>query len=344
MKYSFLLLFVLSMSVSCSAQKESDVKASCAVMFYNLENLYDTINDPLKDDESFLPDAERNWNTEKYNAKIEHLSKVIATGAEMMPALIGVCEIENINVVRDLAASAYLKDENFDVIHFDSPDERGIDVALMYNTTKFNPKQSFPIHVTLPGETVDYTRDILCVKGELLLGGNKETLYIFVNHWPSRVEGEEISAPKRAAAAQALKHVIDSLNNKLTNPNILIMGDFNDTPFDVSIQTILGAKELTAKRNDETLVDLMTEKQKSGEGSYSYKGNWQCLDQIIVSTNLLNNKLLDVDENSVQIVKQDWMLYHSDKYGDSPNRTYAGTKYVAGYSDHLPVVVHLTMH
>lgn len=344
MKIYTLLLVPIFISLSCSAQNQNTSGNGFGVMFYNLENLYDTINDPNKDDETFLPGADRKWNDEKYKMKLKQLSKVIATGADELPVLVGLCEVENSMVVNDLAATLNLSAANYAVVHFDSPDERGIDVALLYNKNVFSPKGKTPIHVTIPADSVDYTRDILYVSGTININGKKEDLHIFVNHWPSRSEGEEVSAPKRAAAGQTLKHVIDSLNNKFTDPNIIIMGDFNDTPFDISIQKILLAQEVNTTYTDECLVNTLSDKQKAGEGTYNYKGNWQILDQIIVSESLLDNTSIDANINSARIVKQDWMLFHHDKYGDSPDRTYSGIKYIGGYSDHLPVFIELMVH
>ncbi len=339
---SLLLLFVL-INLSCAAQTSETSSAGFGIMFYNLENLYDTINDPTKDDETFLPDADRKWDAKKYATKLENLSNVIATGADVLPAIVGLCEVENEAVVKDLANTANLKAGNYGYVHYNSPDERGIDVAMLYNKSKFKVKSSKAIHVTLPGDTIDFTRDILLVSGEINISGKKEMIYIFVNHWPSRSEGEEVSAPKRAAAALTLKQAVDSINAKFENPNIVIMGDFNDTPVDHSIKDILMATGVTNNYADESLVDLMTNMQAMGLGSYNFKGNWQALDQIIVSSSLLNGKSLEVNTESALFVKKDWMLYHNDKYGDSPDRTYAGIKYIGGYSDHLPVFVDLMM-
>jgi predicted extracellular nuclease len=340
MKLQSLFLLLVVFNLSCSAQSNNTVASTgYGVMFYNLENLYDTINDPAKDDEVFLPNADRLWNASKYEAKLENLSKVIATAADMLPTLVGLCEVENEMVVKDLVNTNNLKPGNYDYVHYDSPDERGIDVALLYNKKDFKVKSSKAIAVTLPGEKQDFTRDILMVNGEILINGKKEQLFVFVNHWPSRSEGEEVSAPKRAAAATKLKEVVDSLNAKLDNPNIVIMGDFNDTPLDISIQKILNAQATADTYAEETLVNLMTKLQTTGQGSYNYKGNWQALDQIIVSAGLLDGKSLEVSPETAQFVKKDWMLYHNDKYGDSPDRTFAGNKYIGGYSDHLPVFV-----
>lgn len=340
---SFLLLPVL-LSLSCSAQNsEISTSTGFGVMFYNLENLYDTINDPDKDDEVFLPGADRQWDEKKYQTKLEQLSKVIATGADMLPTLVGLCEVENESVVKDLVATKNLKAGNYKYVHFDSPDERGIDVALLYNEKDFSVKTTQALHVTIPNDLQDFTRDILLVDGEITMSGKKEKVFVFVNHWPSRSEGEEISRPKRAAAATTLKNAVDSLNTKYEDPNIIIIGDFNDTPVDYSIQKILLAQGVSNQYTKESLVNLTTNLQSMGLGSYNYKGNWQGLDQIIVSESMLNGSGLEADVSTIQFVKKDWMLYHNDKYGDSPDRTFAGNKYIGGYSDHLPVFVGFLM-
>lgn len=323
-------------SNSCNAQPHT---TTVGVMFYNLENLYDTINDPAKNDEVFLPGADRKWDNQKYHEKLQNISQVIATVGNM-PVLVGLCEAENESVLNDLIAEKKIKDGNYKYIHFDSPDERGIDVALLYNEKLFVPKKYFSVPVHLNVEEEDYTRDILYVHGEIDVLGKKEAIHVFVNHWPSRAEGEEISAPKRAAAAQTLKHQVDSLLTSLNHPNIIIMGDFNDTPYDKSILQILDAKEKLSSA-EETLVNLAAEKQKIGEGSYNYKGNWQALDQIIVSSSLLDKTNLDADVSSFRFLQEDFMMYMNNQYGKSPSRSYSGTKYYGGYSDHLPVYVGL---
>lgn len=322
---------------SCSAQTQA---VSSGVMFYNLENLYDTINDPAKNDEVFLPGADRKWDSQKYHEKLQNISQVIATVGHL-PVLVGLCEVENESVLKDLIAEKNIKNGNYKYIHFDSPDERGIDVALLYNEKLFVPKKYFSVPVHLNVTEEDYTRDILYVHGEIEVNEKKEAIHVFVNHWPSRSEGEEISAPKRADAAQTLKHVVDSLFATLSHPNILIMGDFNDTPFDKSISQILGANETVTSAGDETLFNLSAEKQKNGEGSYNYKGNWQALDQIIVSSSLLDKTNLDADVSSFRFLQEDFMMYMNNQYGKTPSRSYSGTKYYGGYSDHLPVYVGL---
>ena len=224
MKYQLLITGLLIINLSCSAQSsEMPAAEGFGVMFYNLENLYDTINDPAKDDEVFLPSADRQWNAPKYDKKLENLSKVIATGADMLPTLVGLCEVENEQVVKDLANTKNLKPGNYKYVHFDSPDERGIDVALLYNEKLFKVKSSKAIHVTIPGDTIDYTRDILMVNGEISIAGKKEQLFVFVNHWPSRSGGEERSIPARAAAAKVARLKMDSILAVDMNAKIILI-------------------------------------------------------------------------------------------------------------------------
>lgn len=342
MFHKYLLPFLLSIIISwnCSSQNS----ASAGILFYNVENLFDTLDTPNKIDEEFTPGSEKKWNTERYKQKIDHLGEVIrAAGGENLPAIIGMCEIENASVLDDLAHSNKLMAGNYNFIHYESPDERGIDCALLYNTKLFTPVKSVPVKVELPEDNGGTTRDILFVEGDLKIKNKSEHIFLLINHWPSRVEGEEITASRRAIAAGVLKHLVDSLNQKYSDPHIVIMGDFNDTPFDKSIQSVLGAIELIASQKDECLVDLMTEFQKQNQGSYNFKGNWQCLDQFIVSESMIDGKKLGVNTGTVTYVKKDFMLYHNEKYGDSPNKTYSGSKYFGGYSDHLPIYMELTV-
>lgn len=323
----------------CNAQQNT-----AGVIFYNVENLFDTIDNQMTLDDEFTPQSEKMWDSERYIRKLNNLSKVIVSSSVDFPVLIGLCEVENKDVVKDLAQKTDLKAGHYGIIHFDSPDPRGIDVALMYSKDYFKPIDYAPLNIVLPDTSTKLTRDILYVKGLLEMNNQKQEIHIFINHWPSRIKGEEFTAPNRAAAASVLKHTIDSINAKNTAANILIMGDFNDTPYDKSISQILAAKEPTAKKTDECLINLSSEKQKNNEGSYNYQGNWQALDQIIVSEGMMEpGSALTVKPNTLKYIKNDWMLYMNTKYGASPNKTYSGNKYYGGYSDHLPVYVELIL-
>ncbi len=323
---------MLLCGVSCAGQKES-----IGVMFYNVENLFDTINSPNTIDEEFTPDSKKEWNTERYQTKLNHLALVIASMGS--PSIVGLAEVENKNVLEDLIKQNAIKNAGYAIVHFDSPDERGIDVALLYKKDIITIIDSKPIYVRLPDNNGGATRDILFV--QVKLKQTKKDIYIFVNHWPSRSGGSVETKMRRAIAANTLKNTIDSLNAKLTDPAIIIMGDFNDTPSDESITEVLQTNKLRSNYCDECLVNLMTDIEQANEGSYFYDGGWQVLDQFIVSEVLLQNAKPYVQTKSAQIVKNDFQLYNNKKYGYLPNRTYSGEMYHGGYSDHFPIYMEM---
>jgi predicted extracellular nuclease len=294
------------------------------IAFYNLENLFDTIDTPRKRDEEFLPNADRKWNGYKYWDKLNKLSKVVVSlGGWEAPAVIGVCEIENDTVLKDLAQTPTLKKIGYQSVHFSSPDARGIDVGLLYNPDKAELIYAESLRVSLQDEPDFKTRDILYTKLKIANGD----LHVFVNHWPSRRGGSEQSEYKRIAAAQRMGSKVDSIFEITPKANILIMGDFNDTPDNNSIH-----KELAGNRD---LNNLMSE-LSSNAGSHKYRGHWSYLDQIIVSTNLIPH----IKNSRATVFWQPWMVEEDSKHpGYYPKRTWRGTFYHGGYSDHLPVFV-----
>lgn len=326
------LLILFSIAISAHTQIESiEKQREISIGFYNVENLFDTINDPDKDDDEFLPSAERQWNNERYADKIVKLSTVISKLDSDLPAIVGLCEVENKGVIEDLINANALKKGNYGVVHYESSDNRGIDVGLIYQKKQFKVIYSKPIAVPLP-ETERPTREILYVKGKVK---RRSELHIFVNHWPSRSSGQKESEPKRLIAAKALKSAIDSIMSTDTNAHIICLGDFNDYPSDKSLVEILGADSLNT---DSKMVNLMHGLEEKERGSYNYKGEWGFLDQIIVSRSLTDYTLPDIVSNSTKPFFFDEMLYVNEQYGDiKTNRTYGGTKYFGGYSDHLPV-------
>ncbi|HET8963537.1 MAG TPA: hypothetical protein VFM99_06555 [Chitinophagales bacterium] len=328
----FAVCMMLLYAVSCTGQKES-----IGVMFYNVENLFDTINSPNTMDEEFTPNSKKEWNTERYLTKLNHLAIVIASMGS--PEIVGLAEVENKNVLNDLIKQSAIKNAGYAIVHFDSPDERGIDVALLYKKDVITILDSKPIFVNLPEDDGGATRDILFVHAQFKL--NKKDVYIFINHWPSRYGGSEKTKMRRAIAASTLKNSTDSLNAKFTDPVILIMGDFNDMPSDESITDVLQTNKLGSNYCDECLVNLMSNIEFAKEGSYFYDGSWQVLDQFIVSEVLLQNAKPYVIINSIQIVKNDFQLYKSKNYGYLPSRTYGNGMYHGGYSDHLPIYMEM---
>lgn len=328
------LITALSATQACSQTAAVD-NAAERIMFYNTENLFDTIDDPLKDDKEFLPSGKMNWNAEKYNTKLAHISQVIETAG--FPMLVGMCEVENKAVLNDLVKQPALAAKNYAFVHFDSPDERGIDVALIYQSTKFKVLASKAIPVIFDKEPEDKTRDILYVKGEV----NGEVVHVFVNHWPSRTEGAEKTAPRRHNAAKALRTVVDSIFATDKNAQIVIMGDLNDHPEDLSLTYWLKAKPSDSKKEDNSLYNLADVFAKQGKGTHKYKGEWGTLDQIIVSKAFFDKKGLYTTTDAAKVAEFDFLLGDDPKGGKWTMRTYAGDKYLGGYSDHLPVYLNL---
>lgn len=316
-------------------------EGSLTVAFYNVENLFDTIDDPRVNDNEFLPNSKKEWTEKRYQAKLEDISRVFhEMGGRDLPFLIGLCEVENKRVVEDLADTKLLRPGKYGIVHYDSPDGRGIDVALMYRSEGFKVNHSSIIPVQLPERSRPTSRDILYVRGKIASG---EELHVFVNHWASRAGGVDQTEPGRIAAAEALRKGLDSLLEKNPGVKIIIMGDLNDTPERRSLQGILkafppGSADTTA------LVNLMYPLSEKGQGSYNYRGNWDMLDHIIVSPALMKSNGLSVEGNSGFIFKPNWLAF-TNSYGQrAPNRTYVGDRYVGGISDHFPVYIRLVSH
>jgi len=304
------------------------------VMFYNVENLFDTKDDTLKQDQEFLPDGPRNWNEFRFWQKVNKLSSVIiSVGGWEPPAVVGLCEVENRNALNALFYGSGLKKYGYNIIHFESPDVRGIDVALAYMPKKLTILHKRAIPVYLGKAFSRPTRDILYVKGLTL---SNDTLHFFVNHWSSRWGGEEATRPKRKKAAKTLKSVTDSLRNRPSNQNIVIMGDFNDGPEDFSIHNTLNAKD---SAENTFLVNLMTPYLKANRGTHFYKeetgAEWNILDQIIVSRPLLDRNG-PFTKSKAHIFDADFLLTDDDG-NKKPLRSFIGYRYNGGYSDHLPV-------
>jgi exonuclease III len=329
------LLLAISGTAQTQGKNNPAGSKPFVVMFYNTENLYDTINDPAITDEEFTPSAKVPWTAARFDTKIKHLGQVITDiSAPGMPDLIGLAETENRQVLTALTSSAALKKTGYGIVQFDSPDERGIDASLLYNPKTFKVLASEPLKVVLPAS--DRTRDILYVKGKLNSG---EILHVFVNHWPSRREGTEKSEPNRLAAATVLRAKMDELRKNGKNPSILVMGDFNDEPSDKSITEGLGAVAPGRDVTTDKLCNLLYPVYSRGEGSLYYK-DWDLFDQLLVSGNLLSQKKgLHTTAADAAVFRADYLLFTGKDGTSRPNRTMSGEKYFGGYSDHLPVVV-----
>jgi exonuclease III len=313
------------------------------IVSYNVENLFDTINAPGFDDGEFTPRGSKAWNSERYNKKIASLAKVISSvGDDNFPDIVGLQEVENRKVLEDLVSSSPLKKAGYGIIHAESPDKRGIDVALLYRKETFQYEGFVKIPVAFPFDSSETTRDILYVYGKAPDGMQ---LHFFVNHWTSRIGGEKETEPKRMYCAVALRRNLDLLLSRDSKARIVIMGDFNDDPTNKSLMNILMASDKRKNISVGEFYNLMYEKNNLGtEGTYNYHGVWYMPDQIIVSQNLLNVKSgLGCTYDSGKIFKADWMLYKSNSGEMLPDRTYGGEQYYGGFSDHLPVYLRLSL-
>lgn len=326
--YAFTLLSFFIPVTSC---QESHYK----FMFYNVENLFDTVDDSLTADNDFTPSGRLHWTSHRYSDKLNKISKVIiAAGGWEPPAIIGLCEIENRIVLNDLIYNTPLSKFPYKIIHKDSPDERGIDVALLYDSRIV----AIAAHSVLPvSQEKLITRDILYAKAVI----RDDTCHIFINHWPSRSSGQLETEPYRFFAAGILRNAVDSL--LLINPKakILITGDFNDDPGDESLTNELAAFPVDAAVGTGELYNLSVEPLKGNvRGTLKYQGSWNIFDQVIVSGAFLNGDGLKIPENSYRIFYNTFMLEPDITFnGVKPFRTYLGFRYQGGFSDHLPVTV-----
>lgn len=345
--YLLPLLFVVFLSCKQSKQISrvsyniDETRASFRIMFYNVENLFDTENDPTKNDNEFTTEGSRYWLKYRFNTKLKQIYKVIvAVGGWDLPEIIGLCEIENRFVLEELINKTPLYTSDYKIIHYESPDNRGIDVGLFYRESRFTPINHRPIPVIFPSHlSTRPTRDILYVHGHTY---QFDTLHIFVNHWPSRWGGQMETEALRMFCGNLLRKTTDSISRANPRANIIIIGDFNDYPKDRSLTESLKAKTDFSKINPKSLYNLSHHLQENkGIGTHRYEGIWGVLDQIIVSGALLDKmNNLYTSKDNIHIFSADWLLEKDEKYGGLKTyRTYIGFKYHGGFSDHLPTYV-----
>lgn len=330
----FVFLPLLTVALAPDSSKQQ-----FAVVFYNVENFFDTENDSLTADDEFTPEGLRYWNKSRFNKKAIHISKVLLTSCGFtLPSVIGLCEVENAKVINHLCKYTPLKEFQYQSIHYDSPDARGIDVALLYRPSDFIPVYSRSVRVSF-SHSSSTTRDILYVKGVL---GNADTVHFFVNHWPSKYGGAAATIERRADAAKALRAVCDSLFMAEPDANLIIMGDFNDTPDDPSLYQHLGACRNT-KDCGTGLVNMSVSMAKiPGKGTQKHNGRWSVIDQFIVSTSMSKGANV-FQARQAEIVWMEMLLTVDETFtGLRPFRTYHGMKYEGGFSDHLPIRIILT--
>lgn len=328
-----ILLLLAGLQASCQSTRPLRKTDFHSLVFYNVENLFDTINDPTTNDEEFLPNARVAWNTERYNRKLTNIARVFASiDSTDLPHLIGLAEVENKAVLEDLVRQPQIAAAKYGIIHVSDDDPRGIEVAMLYRSDIFKPLNYNGIEFqdSLPERHILYTT---------LLNGHSDTLHVFVNHWKSRGGGQEATAPLRMAAAKALRGVVDSLMAVKPRALIVVMGDFNDNPTDESITKHLKAlAPEQALRQPAALVNLAAEAYSAGQGTLYFDG-WHFFDQMMVSQSLWQGKRLRV--KSFEVFSRPWMLYNDNRGIARPNRTMSGSRYFGGFSDHLPLVLRL---
>lgn len=345
MKKIRLLMAVAVLVLTGALPAFSAKYATYGVAFYNLENLFDTINNNGKYDLEFSPQGSRKWDGKKYWSKIRNLSYVISQMTTKTtpegPALIGVSEIENVTVLNDLVASPSIAARGLKVIHHDSPDRRGVDVGLLYNPKFFRPLK-VTNHTLEVAELPDFrTRDQMCVVGLL---GDKMRGYariaVIVNHWPSRRGGEKESSWLRESAAALTRSICDSLYKTDPNMGIIVMGDMNDDPFNKSVSVTLGAVRKVTDIQPGGFFNPFWEKLDKGIGSYIYRGSWNLFDQIIVNQNLIDGAC-GVKYYGAEVLNKNFLLQTDGQYKGYPLRTFSGGAWTNGYSDHLPTEIFL---
>ena len=306
------------------------------IAFYNIENLFDTEDDIHTNDDAFLPDADKRWTEKRYRNKIRKLSQVISQigdeAIDQPPAIVGLAEVENKNVVEDLIGGKFLKHYNYDIVHYDSSDERGIDVALIYNSTIFEVSHSetFSVYLEKEDGSRDFTRDILLVTGRL----DGEQIHIIINHWSSRREGEKETEYKRLAAADKVNTIIEILNKTYDDPKVVVMGDFNDTP---------QSKSLLSIEHNSSLYNPFKTISTHDRGSLNHAFEWYIFDQILISTNFFDATSTKFNLSKADIFDSKFLTQYKGKFQGQPFRTYVGKKYKGGYSDHFPVYIALKL-
>ena len=342
MKKLLLTMVFFAMMISFSfAQKPFKV------VFYNLENFFDTIRDPEIYDQEFTPQAAKKWNSAKYIKKLGNIERVffdIASINKDYPAVIGVAEIENRNVLEDIVSTPKLAPANYRISHFDSPDARGVDVAFLYRPDIFKIEGEKAVRTYIPSVPDFRTRDILTMWGTI----EKEPFFFMVIHWPSRLGGKEASEFKRIAVGKQMRQIADSVLQANPATKIVMMGDFNDDPTDKSITQGLGAKLKVKDLKENDMYAPYADLLKAGFGTLAYGDAWNIFDNIIVSSNLVNSpegelKILKAPGSKYygNIFKQHYMLQKEGQYKGYPLRTYVGNNFQGGFSDHFPVYIYI---
>ena len=341
MKRTLLSILCVSAMLLAFAQKPYKV------MFYNFENLFDTLNDPATFDEEFTPKGGKAWNTTKYNKKLGNLERVlfdIALIDKDYPAVIGVSEIENRMVLEDVIAQPKLRPANYRIVHFDSPDRRGVDCAFFYRPDVFKLEGSKAVKVNMPGMPNCYTRDFVTMWGTI----DGEPFYFVVSHWPSRLGGKEASSPKREAAAAQCRALADSVRKANPATKVVIMGDLNDDATDKSVMEILGGKGNIKKLVEGDMYNPYVDMLRAGYGTLAYRDAWNLFDNIVISENLAtaSTGALKIQKAPKakfygNIFRAPYLFQREGQYKGYPLRTFVGNNFQGGFSDHLPVYIYI---
>lgn len=338
-----LLAFNFTVAAQSSKKSADKYRINC-VAFYNLENLFDTINDPTINDEEFLPEGGMHWTGLKYKNKVKNMAYALSQlGTDYDPrgaAVIGVSEIENRGVLEDVVAQPVWGDRHMAIVHYDSPDRRGVDVGLLYNPELFTVTHTSSHRLVVPDKPNFRTRDQLVVSGYLTEMGEK--IHVIVNHWPSRYGGEVASRPLRAAAAGLTRHLADSLYNKDPHAKIIIMGDLNDDPYNIPCSEVLEAKRMREEVAEKGLYNTMWQMLDRGIGSLAYNGSWNLFDQIIISEPLLNaDAAKEAAYWKAQVFNKPFLTVQAGKDKGTPLRTHKSGTWQNGYSDHYPTMIYI---
>lgn len=334
-----LLIAVLPISLVVSAQEQPNESSSTlkkyVIGFYNLENLFDTIDSPDTDDSQFLPNGSYHWTSFKYNNKIKNMSYAISKFPKEL-AVLGVSEIENEEVIKDIVSQPVLADRNLKTICIEGPDRRGVDVGMIYNADVFTPTNIVSHHLRYELSKPFVSRDQLCVTG--LLDG--EQIHVIVLHWPSKYGGEKVSTPKRNDAALTTKWICDSIFAIEPNAKIVVMGDLNDDPDTECIQKYLGAKHKRDEMQPGQLYNPCYNIYKSGIGTLGYQDVWCLYDMVMVSTEWLDRSDLNtLTYWKSEIFNKDFLKEQSGKRKGYPLRTHSAGTWTNGYSDHFPSLI-----
>lgn len=343
MRFTYFFAFIVILSFTqCNPTKTAKTNYcntdSIRIAFYNVENLFDLEDNPNKLDEAFTPTGEKKWTQDRYDKKLDDVAKVISTlGFGESPPIMGLCEVENEAVLKDLLKKPAFRNGNFNILHKESPDRRGIDVCMLYDANKISINNWEAINIDFPFDKEYTSRDIVYAEAML---NNCEAVHLFVNHWPSRYGGQKESEPRRLQAAKTAKAKIDKIKSIDPNAKIILIGDFNDMPDNKSVNEVIGACLNLSDLEEGGFYNAIHHNKKYGFGSYNYRGNWNLLDQVIVSESLVNAEKGYHTKRGAKILNQRWMLYYDKKYKHyKPNKTYGGPNYYGGISDHLPVYI-----